>query len=103
MKYFAFVVALLAFSIEVPAQSAFPKGTWIGEDQSVVYGSNPHHPTEQSAPVPRVREFEFTMVVTGQQGLLERRSDQRALRLVAHQQWPRRHRRRHRRLLPDNA
>ena len=68
MKYFAFVVALLAFSIEVSAQSAFPdlKGTWIGKDQSVVY--NPHHPAAQSAPVPRVREFEFTIVVTGQQG-----------------------------------
>jgi len=70
MKYFAFAIALLAFSIEVPAQSTFPdlKGTWIGKDQSVVYGSNPHHPAGQSAPTPRVREFEFTMVVTGQEG-----------------------------------
>jgi len=70
MKYLTFAIASLAFSIEAPAQSTFPdlKGTWTGKGQSVVYGSNPHHPAEQSAPVPRLREFEFTFVVTGQEG-----------------------------------
>ena len=70
MKYFAFAIALLGFSIEVSAQSTFPdlKGTWTGKGQSVVYGSNSHHPAGQAAQVPRVREIEFTFVVTGQEG-----------------------------------
>ena len=51
MKYFAFSIALSGFSIEVSAQSTFPdlKGTWTGKGQSVVYGSNPHHPAGQAA------------------------------------------------------
>jgi hypothetical protein len=55
------------------AQAAIPdlKGTWTGKDKSVIFGNNPHHPGSQTATTPpRVREYEFTFVIDGQDGRL---------------------------------
>ena len=72
MKYVATALALLLGASAAQAQS-YPdlKGTWIGKGKSVVYGTNPHHPgTAPNETTPRIREFEFTVTVTGQDGSL---------------------------------
>lgn len=71
MKYFAFGLAMVAAATAACAQDAIPdlKGTWSGKGKSVVFGNNPHHPGSQTAiSPPRVRDFEFTFVVDGQDG-----------------------------------
>ncbi|HET7715307.1 MAG TPA: hypothetical protein VFK86_06740 [Bauldia sp.] len=53
------------------AQDAVPdlKGTWIGTSKAVVFGNNAFHPgTDTPSGPPRVREVEFTMEITGQDG-----------------------------------
>jgi hypothetical protein len=71
MKY---VLAMLALVLAASAQAqTVPdlKGTWIGKGKSLVYGSNEHNPgAPTSETTPRVRELEFTLVVTGQDGRL---------------------------------
>lgn len=55
------------------AQDAIPDltGTWVGAAKAVVFGSNEFHPGGQTAAdPPRVRELEFTMEITGQDGRL---------------------------------
>ncbi|HYD04514.1 MAG TPA: hypothetical protein VEC60_02265 [Reyranella sp.] len=72
MKYVAAALALLLGASAAQAQS-YPdlKGTWIGKGKSVVYGTNPHHPgAAPNETTPRIREFEFTLVVSGQDGPL---------------------------------
>ena len=63
-------------------------GHWSGKRKSIAFGDNAHHPGSQTvASPPRVRDFEFTFVVDGQDGRLAwvTRSDrcyhQRAVRL----------------------
>ena len=73
MRHFAFVLALVGFVTAAHAQDAIPdlKGTWSGKGKSIVFGNNPHHPGSQTATdAPRVRDFEFTFVVDGQDGRL---------------------------------
>jgi hypothetical protein len=77
MRHFALapvlVLALVAGTAAAHAQSSMPdiKGTWTGKDKSIVYGNNPHHPGSQTmASPPRVRDFEFTFEVEGQEGRL---------------------------------
>lgn len=65
-------ILTLAASVAI-AQSAAPdiKGTWIGKGRSVVFGQNPHHPGAQTMESPpRIRDYEFTFVVEGQDGRL---------------------------------
>ena len=72
MKYVAAALALLLAASAVQAQT-YPdlKGTWVGKGKSVVYGTNPHHPgSGPNEMTPRIRDFEFTMVVAGQEGSL---------------------------------
>ena len=55
------------------AQSAAPdiRGTWVGKGKSVVFGHNPHHPGAQTMEQPpRIRDYEFSFVVEGQDGRL---------------------------------
>jgi hypothetical protein len=70
MKYLVFVLIQIGLLATASAQSVVPdlKGTWTGKGMSVVYGSNPHHPGGQGVETPRIREIEFTFVVTGQEG-----------------------------------
>ena len=72
MKYLVAILALLLGASAAQAQTVPDlKGTWNGKGKSVVFGTNPHHPGAQpDAATPRIREFEFTMVVTGQEGAL---------------------------------
>jgi hypothetical protein len=73
MRYFACALALLSAVTAARAQDAIPdlKGAWSGKGKSIVFGNNPHHPGAQTvASPPRVREFEFTFVVDGQDGRL---------------------------------
>ncbi len=73
MKYLILVLALLLTASAANAQSANPdlKGSWVGKGKSVVYGHNPHHPGDQSTTSPpRIREYDFTFVVDGQEGAL---------------------------------
>jgi hypothetical protein len=73
MRYLALVGALMSFATVARAQDAIPdiKGTWSGKGKSIVFGNNPHHPgTQTAANPPRVRDFEFTFVVDGQDGRL---------------------------------
>jgi len=72
MKFVVLAVVLVLGASAAQAQT-YPdlKGTWVGKGKSVVYGTNPHHPG--SAPndmTPRVRDFEFVLVVNGQEGPL---------------------------------
>jgi hypothetical protein len=71
MKFLVFVAAFLGFATTAQAQSPAPdlRGTWTGASKSIVVGSNSHHPGERDAP-PRVRDFEFTFVIEGQDGPL---------------------------------
>jgi hypothetical protein len=69
MRYFVFALALLSVVTAARAQDAIPdiKGTWSGKGQSIVFGNNPHHPGSQTVTSPpRVRDFDFTFVVEGQ-------------------------------------
>ena len=74
MKYFAFILAIMVGTITAAhAQDAIPdlKGTWSGKGKSIVFGNNPHHPGSHAVnSPPRVRDFEFTFVVDGQDGRL---------------------------------
>ena len=73
MKYLALATALAGATMAAHAQNAIPdlRGTWTGKDKSIVYGNNPHHPGAQTVnSPPRVRDFEFTFVVDGQEGRL---------------------------------
>jgi len=72
MKYLVAVLALLLGASAAQAQNVPDlKGTWTGKGKSVVYGTNPHHPGASSdANTPRIRDYEFTLVVTGQEGPL---------------------------------
>jgi hypothetical protein len=71
MKY---VLAILALVLAASAQAqTVPdlKGTWIFKGKSVVFGTNPHHPTGPAIdPTPRIRDADFTFVITGQEGRL---------------------------------
>ena len=71
MRYLPIALLLMAVVTAARAQDAIPdlKGTWSGKGKSIVFGNNPHHPgSEAIANPPRVREFEFTFVVDGQDG-----------------------------------
>ena len=47
------------------------KGCDSGKGKSIVFGNNAHHPGSQAiSSSPRVRDFEFTFVVDGQEGRL---------------------------------
>ena len=73
MRYPVIVSALIGIATAVQAQSAPPdlRGTWTMTGKSLVYGANQHHPAPGVAvPLPRMRDFEFTMVVEGQEGRL---------------------------------
>jgi hypothetical protein len=73
MRSFAFALALVGVMTAAQAQDAIPdiKGTWSGKGKSIVFGSNPHHAGGQTVTSPpRVRDFEFTFVVDGQDGRL---------------------------------
>src|SRR5262245_28094559 len=53
------------------AEDAVPDlvGTWVGTAKSVVFGQTRFHPGEDAATdAPRVRELEWTMEITGQDG-----------------------------------
>src|SRR5262245_11408327 len=70
MRYLA--LAFVFFGVTAAAQAqGIPdiKGTWSGTGRSVVFGNNPHHPGDQTVvSPPRVRDYEFTFVVDGQDG-----------------------------------
>jgi hypothetical protein len=73
MRRLAFALTLISVATAARAQDAVPdlKGVWSGKGQSIVFGANPHHPGPQTAnDPPRVRDFEFTFVVEGQDGHL---------------------------------
>jgi hypothetical protein len=74
MRSFVFTLALLGIvTAAAHAEDAIPdiKGTWSGKGKSIVFGNNPHHPGAQTVTSPpRVRDFEFTFVVDGQDGRL---------------------------------
>jgi hypothetical protein len=73
MRYLALAFAVLFAMTAARAQDAIPdlKGTWSGKGKSIVFGNNPHHPgSETMTSPPRVREYEFTFVVDGQDGRL---------------------------------
>ena len=73
MKNLAVALAFVGVVTTANAQDATPdlKGTWTGKGRSIVLGNNPHHPGSQTvASSPRVRDFEFTFVVDGQDGRL---------------------------------
>src|SRR3954462_2252899 len=72
MKYLVAVLALLLGASAAQAQTVPDlKGTWTGKGKSVVYGTNPHHPGAAPDPnTPRIRDFEFTFVITNQEGRL---------------------------------
>lgn len=74
MRYLAFVLAVVgAITAAARAQDAIPdlKGSWSGKGKSIVFGNNPHHAGSQAVTnPPRVRDFEFTFVVDGQDGRL---------------------------------
>ncbi len=73
MRTLFLILALVGISLTAQAQPAPPdiRGTWTAKGKSLVYGNNPHHPGSQTAASPpRVRDFEFTFVVEGQDGRL---------------------------------
>src|SRR5215471_15002217 len=72
MKIILLATALLVGASAAQAQT-YPdlKGSWVGKGKSVVFGTNPHHPgAAPSETTPRIRDFEFTLVVSGQEGPL---------------------------------
>ena len=73
MRYLAFALALMGIVTAAHAKDAIPdlKGSWSGKGKSIVFGNNAHHPgTQTMKDAPRVRDFEFTFVVDGQDGRL---------------------------------
>jgi hypothetical protein len=73
VRFLAFALALICLMASARAQDAIPdlKGTWSGKGQSIVFGNNQHHPGSQTlSDPPRVRDFNFTFVVEGQDGHL---------------------------------
>jgi hypothetical protein len=63
----------LSFGVSVGAfaQEAVPDlaGTWVGATRSLVFGQTRFHPgDEASTAQPQVRELEWTMEITGQDG-----------------------------------
>src|SRR6266498_3148320 len=74
MRPVALVLALLcAAATSALAQDAIPdlKGTWSGKGKAIVFGTNPHHPGQQTAAdPPRLRDIEATYVLDGQEGRL---------------------------------
>jgi opacity protein-like surface antigen len=74
MRRLVFAAALLgAAATAAHAQDAVPdlKGTWTGKGKSIVFGSHPHHPGQQTpTDPPRVRDIEATYIVDGQDGRL---------------------------------
>jgi hypothetical protein len=73
MRNLAFALALGGAVTAARAQDMIPdlNGTWSGKGKSIVFGNNPHHPGSQTVTSPpRVRDFEFTFVVDGQDGRL---------------------------------
>lgn len=73
MKWFALVLALVLGTTMAHAQNAIPdlKGTWIFKGKSVVFGTNSHHPAAAATEAtPRIRDFDFTFVIAGQEGRL---------------------------------
>lgn len=72
MKALAFALAFLLGASVAQAQSVPDlKGTWSGKSKLLIYGTNPHNPGTPSDPAtPRVRELDFTIVITGQDGRL---------------------------------
>lgn len=73
MRYLVLTLALAGAVTAARAQDTTPdlKGTWSGKGKSIVFGHNPHHPgSETVTSPPRVRDFEFTFVVEGQDGQL---------------------------------
>jgi hypothetical protein len=84
MRWLAFALVLAGAVTAARAQDAIPdlKGTWSGKGKSIVFGNNAHHPGSQAiSNSPRVRDFEFTFVVDGQEGRLAWGHYQRAFRL----------------------
>jgi hypothetical protein len=71
MKY---ILAILALVLAASAQAqTVPdlKGTWTAKGKSVIFGTNIHHPgAAPNETTPRVDDFEYTVVVTGQSGRL---------------------------------
>ena len=74
MKHLLMAAALLLGASVAQAQTVPDlKGTWIGKGKSVVFGTNPHHPgSAPNTSTPRIQQFDFTFVVEGQEGLLDR-------------------------------
>jgi hypothetical protein len=73
LRYLALALVLVGTAPAARAQDAIPdiKGSWSGKGKSIVFGNNPHHPGPQTASnPPRIREFDFTFVVDGQDGRL---------------------------------
>lgn len=77
MKKSVMMATTMAATLACAATAAFAqtvpdlKGTWIAKGKSVVFGTNPHHPgTQTMDSPPRIRDFEFTLVVEGQDGRL---------------------------------
>ena len=72
MKDLVAVLALLLGASAAQAQTLPDlKGTWIGKGKTVVFGTGAHHPGAPSDPdTPRVHDFEFTVVITHQEGSL---------------------------------
>ena len=64
-------VLLCGLASAALAQEAVPDltGTWVGTAKSVVFGQTRFHPGDETpADQPRVRELEWTMEITGQDG-----------------------------------
>jgi hypothetical protein len=71
MRILIAAVMVGALATAALAQDSVPDltGTWVGTTKSVVFGQNKFHPGgETAAGVPRVREVEYTMEITGQDG-----------------------------------
>jgi hypothetical protein len=72
MRVIALMLAVVFAATAAQAQSVPDlKGTWNGKGKSLVFGTNPHHPGSPPDPAtPRVRDVEFTLVITNQDGAL---------------------------------
>lgn len=71
MRLALLFVLVLGVPGGVFAQEAVPDmtGTWVGTAKSVVIGETRFHPGDEAQPAqPRVRELEWTMEITGQDG-----------------------------------
>jgi hypothetical protein len=72
MKYLSMTLSLLLGASAAQAQDVPNlKGAWVAKGKALIYGTNPHHPgAAPSETTPRVRDYEFTFEVTGQEGRL---------------------------------